>query len=84
MSHLKNPVLFVCSHNTRDKRCGTCGPVLVHALKAGASALGFVIDVYPCSHIGGHDMAGNVIAFYRRHDGSGMNNCFVGIMFSCW
>lgn len=25
--------IFVCSHNSRDRRCGVCGPALIKRLK---------------------------------------------------
>ncbi|CAJ1994020.1 sucrase/ferredoxin-like family protein [Leishmania donovani] len=65
--------IFVCSHFTRDARCGYCGSVLIdlfrHALleKMGAGGAERV-TVYSCSHIGGHIYAGNVI-IYSRHGG---------------
>lgn len=63
--------VFVCSHRTRDERCGYCGPVLVDlmrqaiAAKHGANA---PFHVYPCSHVGGHTYAGNVLV-YSKHGG---------------
>ncbi|GET93717.1 hypothetical protein, conserved [Leishmania tarentolae] len=65
--------IFICSHFTRDARCGYCGSILVdlfrHALleKMGTSGAERV-TVYSCSHVGGHIYAGNVI-IYSRHGG---------------
>ena len=61
--------LFVCSHRRRDDRCGYCGPVLVDLLqkslfeKLGGDAEKF--PVLPCSHIGGHTYAGNVLLYSK-------------------
>ncbi|PIA51697.1 hypothetical protein AQUCO_01100516v1 [Aquilegia coerulea] len=57
--------VFVCAHANRDKRCGVCGPVLVEKLKEEIALRGLKdqILVSPCSHIGGHKYAGNVIVF---------------------
>lgn len=50
------PLYFVCAHGNRDKRCGEKGMPIVQALrKQGKLAFG-------CSHIGGHQFAGNVIS----------------------
>jgi hypothetical protein len=65
--------VFVCAHARRDKRCGVCGPALVDALRAeaassasaSASAPPPPVAVYPCSHVGGHAYAGNVLVFDR-------------------
>ncbi|XP_068642973.1 uncharacterized protein [Aristolochia californica] len=57
--------VFVCSHGSRDKRCGICGPALVTKFKDEIDAHGLQgqVSVSPCSHIGGHKYAGNVIIF---------------------
>ncbi len=57
--------VFVCVHGTRDERCGACGPPLVEAFrtafrKTRDSEQTFV---YPCSHVGGHIFAGNVLIY---------------------
>ncbi|KEG13056.1 sucraseferredoxin-like family protein [Trypanosoma grayi] len=63
--------VFVCAHRTRDSRCGYCGAVLVDLLrqsmktKEGSNEF---VHVYPCSHIGGHIYAGNVLV-YTKHGG---------------
>lgn len=63
--------VFVCSHRVRDERCGYCGPVLVDLLRATLEKrLGKDAPVYvhPCSHVGGHVYAGNVLV-YTKHGG---------------
>jgi hypothetical protein len=64
----------VCSHRERDERCGYCGPVLVDmmrkavAAKARTAAAAAPVHIFPCSHIGGHAYAGNVVV-YSKHGG---------------
>lgn len=57
--------IFVCTHGTRDERCGLCGPQLVEVfqttLRRNSDELSAA--VYPCSHVGGHVYAGNVLIF---------------------
>lgn len=65
--------IFICAHFTRDERCGYCGSVLVDLFRhAIAETLGEGgaerVTVYPCSHVGGHIYAGNVLV-YSRHGG---------------
>lgn len=70
--------IFVCAHLTRDKRCGFCGMVLVDLLSrcvreevakrekdAAPSTVLPKISVLPCSHVGGHIYAGNVLVYSR-------------------
>lgn len=62
--------IFVCSHRRRDDRCGYCGPMLVDCIRQavaermpkGADA----VHVYPCSHVGGHVYAGNVLVYHKK------------------
>ena len=58
--------LFVCCHAARDERCGTCGPALVRRLRALVAEddeLEGGVQVFPCSHLGGSEYAGNVVAY---------------------
>ncbi|XP_077237630.1 sucrase/ferredoxin-like family protein [Tasmannia lanceolata] len=68
---LKGSYVFVCSHGSRDRKCGVCGPVLVTKFKEEIDARGLQgqVSVSPCSHIGGHKYAGNVIIFSPIIDG---------------
>lgn len=63
--------IFVCAHGSRDKRCGVCGPELIEKLKEGIKSRGMSDQVFvsPCSHIGGHKYAGNLIVY--RPDAEG-------------
>lgn len=68
---LAGSYIFVCGHGSRDKRCGVCGPVLVSKLKEEIKLrrLKDQIYVHPCSHIGGHKYAGNLIIYSPDSDG---------------
>ncbi|XP_065639145.1 uncharacterized protein LOC111994172 isoform X2 [Quercus suber] len=68
---LKGSYVFVCSHGSRDRRCGVCGPALVSKFKEEIESRGLQskISVSPCSHIGGHQYAGNVIIFGSKING---------------
>lgn len=68
---LKCSYVFVCSHGSRDRRCGVCGPALVSRFKEEIELHGLQnkVSVSPCSHIGGHKYAGNVIIFRSNLNG---------------
>lgn len=68
---LKGWYVFVCSHGSRDRRCGVCGPPLVSRFKEEIEihCLLGKVSVSPCSHIGGHKYAGNVIIFGSNVNG---------------
>lgn len=68
---LKGSYVFVCSHGSRDRRCGVCGPPLVARFKEEIESHGLhgKVSVSPCSHVGGHMYAGNVIIFGSKIDG---------------
>ncbi|XP_043725579.1 altered inheritance of mitochondria protein 32-like [Telopea speciosissima] len=63
--------IFVCSHGSRDRRCGVCGPVLIDKFKEETESRGLNDQVFvsPCSHIGGHKYAGNLIIFSSNSEG---------------
>lgn len=62
---LKGWFVFVCCHGSRDRRCGVCGPPVVNRFREEIEThnLHGKVSVSPCSHIGGHRFAGNVIIF---------------------
>ncbi|KAL5125951.1 Altered inheritance of mitochondria protein 32 [Glycine soja] len=62
---LRGSYVFVCSHGSRDRRCGVCGPVLVSRFREEIElhCLQGKVFVSPCSHIGASQYAGNVIVF---------------------
>lgn len=68
---LKGSYIFVCCHGSRDRRCGVCGPPLVARFKEEVDLHGLQgkVSISPCSHVGGHKYAGNVIIFGSRVDG---------------
>ncbi|XP_073010581.1 uncharacterized protein [Typha latifolia] len=57
--------VFVCAHGSRDRRCGLCGPVLIRRFQEEIILRGLQdqVSVSPCSHVGGHKYAGNVVIF---------------------
>nr|XP_043615052.1 altered inheritance of mitochondria protein 32-like [Erigeron canadensis] len=63
--------VFVCAHNSRDKRCGVCGPALIEKFNEEIEVKGLKDQVFvsPCSHIGGHKYAGNLIIYSAVEDG---------------
>ncbi|CAH8318334.1 unnamed protein product [Eruca vesicaria subsp. sativa] len=65
---LKGSYVFVCSHGSRDRRCGVCGPPLVSKFREELEFYGLQgkVSVSPCSHIGGHKYAGNVIIYQSK------------------
>ncbi|VFQ91741.1 unnamed protein product [Cuscuta campestris] len=62
---LRGWYVFVCCHGTRDRRSGYCGPPIVNRFKEEIESRGLKgkVSVSPCSHIGGHNYAGNCIIF---------------------
>lgn len=58
-------VILVCVHMNRDSRCGKLGPAIIEALKEVVKEKGLEgkVDVFGCSHVGGHKYAGNVIVY---------------------
>ncbi|KAL6577935.1 hypothetical protein OROMI_010263 [Orobanche minor] len=62
---LRGWYVFVCCHGTRDRRCGVCGPSITSKFRNEIESRGIQrkVSVSPCSHIGGHKYAGNVIIF---------------------
>lgn len=67
---LSGTFVFVCSHGSRDRRCGVCGPTLVSRFREEIDVRGLhaQVSVSPCSHIGGHKYAGNLIIFAPNSD----------------
>ncbi|KHN31675.1 Altered inheritance of mitochondria protein 32 [Glycine soja] len=75
---LKASYVFVCSHGSRDRRCGVFGPILVSRFREEIELhdlLGKVL-ISSCSHIGGNNYAGNVIIF-----GSSINREVTGHLY---
>ncbi|XP_054819357.1 uncharacterized protein LOC129318543 [Prosopis cineraria] len=75
---LRGSHIFVCSHGSRDRRCGVCGPVLVSKFREEIELHGLQGKVFvsPCSHIGGHKYAGNVIIFGSNINGEVMGHWY--------
>ncbi|CAJ1793086.1 unnamed protein product [Sphenostylis stenocarpa] len=70
--------VYVCAHESRDVRCGVCGPALIKKLNEEIELRGLKdqISVTACSHIGGHKYAGNVIIFSPETDGKTMGHWY--------
>ncbi|OJJ71031.1 hypothetical protein ASPBRDRAFT_43933 [Aspergillus brasiliensis CBS 101740] len=70
-------VILLCSHRTRDARCGQSAPLLRKEFERHLRHLGLYRDmdderpggvgIYFINHVGGHKYAANVI-IYRRRD----------------
>lgn len=78
VEQLTGSYIFVCAHGSRDKRCGVCGPALIKKFKDEISVKGIQdqVSVSPCSHIGGHKYAGNVIIFSKHGQGEVMGHWY--------
>lgn len=46
--------ILVCTHGSRDCRCGDIGGDLVQSLRETARKRGIDVKVTECSHVGGH------------------------------
>ncbi|KAJ8096713.1 Sucraseferredoxin-like protein [Lipomyces tetrasporus] len=72
-------VVLICSHRTRDKRCGVTAPILKKEFELNLREHGLLRDVnddraggvpiYFVSHVGGHKYAGNVIVYRSTGEG---------------
>ena len=53
---LRSPLTCRCCHSSRDARCGTLGEPLARRLADAAHEAGLSdsVQVFRCSHIGGH------------------------------
>lgn len=68
--------VFMCSHKTRDKRCGVTAPIMKKEMDMHLRDLGMYRDfsddrpggvqVAYVNHVGGHKFAANVIIYLRR------------------
>lgn len=62
-----NRTLLVCSHNSRDCRCGDFGPQLVNKLSTllnlSNPKTDSKTDLYSVSHVGGHAYAANMFIY---------------------
>ncbi|RPD65444.1 hypothetical protein L226DRAFT_567317 [Lentinus tigrinus ALCF2SS1-7] len=57
--------LYVCTHGSRDCRCGDGGGEVVRALRAEVTKRGIEKDVFvgEVAHVGGHKYAANVLVY---------------------
>ena len=64
------PTILICSHKSRDSRCGVLGPLLhaeftkQHASRSKSMKTPTYADIDMISHIGGHVFAGNIIIYF--------------------
>jgi len=60
-------VVLICSHHSRDERCGNYFPVLERVfreeLARAGLRVGVDVEVAATSHLGGHKWAGNVVVY---------------------
>ncbi|KAK9472622.1 Sucraseferredoxin-like protein [Dipodascopsis tothii] len=72
-------VILLCSHRTRDKRCGVTAPILKKEFEHNLRDHGLLRDatdsrpggvpIYFINHVGGHKYAGNVIIYRSNGEG---------------
>jgi len=66
--------IYICSHRQRDHRCGVIGNLLISSMREYLKSSTDIdprireldIEVFGCSHVGGHKYAGNMV-IYRPH-----------------
>ena len=66
VKHLQGHIVLVCTHGSRDARCGRCGPPLMKAMKEELERRGLGsedMNIIATSHIGGHKFAGCIIVY---------------------
>ena len=73
------PTILICSHNSRDSRCGILGPLLEKEFQKfckyrfDTKDIVTPMHIASISHVGGHAWAGNVLIYiplqYRLQDG---------------
>ncbi|KAI1768541.1 actin patches distal protein [Hypoxylon sp. FL1150] len=76
-------VVLLCSHRTRDARCGQSAPLIKKELERHLRALGLDRDldderpggvgIYFINHVGGHKYSANMMV-YRRPDAFGIDH----------
>jgi glycerol-3-phosphate O-acyltransferase / dihydroxyacetone phosphate acyltransferase len=81
-----NAIILLCSHKSRDARCGHSAPLLRKELERHLRPLGLYRDlhderpggvgIYFISHVGGHKYSANVI-IYRRPNAFGQDDISV-------
>jgi hypothetical protein len=62
--HVVEPVVLICSHTSRDARCGAYYPVLKAEFERVLAERGVKgVKVAATSHLSGHKFAGNVVVY---------------------
>lgn len=62
VSPVSQPIVLICGHMERDKRCGIYGPILLEEFNKHLPPTAYPTATL-VSHIGGHRFAGNVIIY---------------------
>jgi hypothetical protein len=89
LGEINHPVILVCTHNSRDKRCGIMGPALLTQFRQvleewadeslplgdGSHFAPGKVNLGAISHIGGHVYAGNVIIYIPKTWKSPLAGC---------
>lgn len=63
---LGGQIVLVCTHGSRDNRCGRAGPPLLRAIRNVLKDRGIgpeQVKVFASSHVGGHKFAGCIIVY---------------------
>ncbi|KAF2471143.1 uncharacterized protein BDR25DRAFT_285575 [Lindgomyces ingoldianus] len=71
---ITTPTILICSHGSRDSRCGILGPILHDEFRRQLESKGVSATVGVISHIGGHKFAGNVIIYLPPASAASPNN----------
>lgn len=72
--------VFICSHTTRDKRCGKTAPILKKNFNSYLSEYPLIsknIAIEYINHVGGHKFAANVLIFTKKLKNSIKNDEFI-------
>ncbi|PIL27464.1 hypothetical protein GSI_10613 [Ganoderma sinense ZZ0214-1] len=65
VGHREKLFLYVCTHGSRDCRCGDCGGDVARALEREIDRRGVGQDVFlgEVAHVGGHKYAANILVY---------------------
>ncbi|KAM5532131.1 hypothetical protein V8D89_014224 [Ganoderma adspersum] len=65
VGHREKLFLYVCTHGSRDCRCGDCGADVARALQREIDRRGVGQDVFlgEVAHVGGHKYAANILVY---------------------
>ena len=63
LRRVRTPTILICSHHTRDARCGAYFPPLAAEFRRVLREKAIEATVAGSSHLGGHKWAGNVVVY---------------------